>query len=68
MWCTIGTVNTMEFENLNFGMLLMGLNVFWLGLSEMEPKMLDLYTKMHKNALGLKGIEWSYKNHVCPLL
>ena len=53
--CTIGTVDTMEFENLNFGMF----GLVWLGYVEMVPKMLDLYTKIRKNAMVLKGSEWS---------
>ena len=31
-------------------------------------KMLDLYTKLHQNAMVLKGIKWSWKNHICSLL
>ena len=53
--CTIDTIYTMEFEILN-------LNVFrlvWLGYTKMAPKMLDLYTKIHRNAMVLKGIKWS---------
>ena len=45
----------MEFENLNFGVF----GLVWLGYVEMAPKMLGLYTKIHKNAMVLKGIEWS---------
>ena len=40
----------MEFENLNFGMF----GLVWLGYVKMAPKMLDLYTKIHKNAMVLK--------------
>ena len=61
---TIGTFDTMEFENLKFGMFWL----VWLGYAEMAPKMLDLYTKIHRNAMVLKGIKWSWKNHICPLL
>ena len=50
--CTIGTIDTVEFENLNFGMF----RLVWLGYVEMAPKMLDLYTKIHRNAMVLKGI------------
>ena len=46
----MGTIYTMEFENLNFGMF----GLVWLGYVEMAPKMLDLYTKIHKNAMVLK--------------
>ena len=53
--CTIGTIDTMEFENLNFGMF----GPVWLGCMKMVPKMLNLYTKIHKNAMVLKGIRWS---------
>ena len=45
----------MEFENLNFGMF----GLVWLGYMKMAPKMLDLYTKIHRNAMVLKGIKWS---------
>ena len=45
----------MEFEDLNFSVF----GLVWLGYVETAPKMLDLYTKMHRNAMVLKGIEWS---------
>ena len=38
----MGTIDTMEFENLNFNMF----GLVWLGLDEMEPKMVNLYRKM----------------------
>ena len=41
----------------------MCLDLFWLGLDEMEAKMLDLYTVMQ---WSWKESKWSWKNHIRP--
>ena len=38
----MGTIDTMEFENLNFSMF----GLVWLGIGEFGAKMLNLYRKM----------------------
>ena len=40
--CTIGTIDTMKFENLNLDMF----GLVWFGLGEFGAKMLNLYRKM----------------------
>ena len=40
---------------MNFGVF----RLVWLGYTKMAPKMLDLYTKIHRNAMVLKEIKWS---------
>ena len=57
--CTIGTIDTMKFENLNFNVF----GLVWLGLDEMEPKMVNLYRKMQ---WSWKESKWSWKNHIHP--
>ena len=57
--CTMGTIDTMKFENLNFN----GWNLFWLGLDKIEAKMLDLCRFMQ---WSWKESKWSWKNHICP--
>ena len=53
------SIDTMKFENL----ILTCLDLFWLGLDEMEAKMLDLYRFMQ---WSWKESKWSWKNHICP--
>ena len=40
--CTMGTIDTMEFENLNLDMF----GLVWLGLDKIGAIILDLYRKM----------------------
>ena len=57
--CTIGTIDTMKFENLNLDMF----GLVWLGLGEFGAKMLKLHRKMQ---WSWKESKWSWKNHICP--
>ena len=57
--CTMGTVDTIIFEILNFN----SWNLFWLGLDGIEARMLDLYRFMQ---WSWKESKWSWKNHICP--
>ena len=57
--CTIGTIDTMKFENLNLDVF----GLVWLGLGEFGAKMLKLYRKMQ---WSWKESKWSWKNHICP--
>ena len=57
--CTMGTIDTIRFENLNFN----GWNLFWLDLDGIEARMLDLYWFMQ---WSWKELKWSWKSYICP--
>ena len=57
--CTIGTIDTMEFENLNLDMF--GLVLAWFDWTWSQN-----VENTQKNAMVLKGIKWSWKNHIRP--
>ena len=55
----MGTIDTMKFENLNFSMF--GLVLAWfVWIWSQNVRFLQ------ENAMVLKGIKWSWKNHIWP--